>query len=198
MSHSLQNGLGLSAAEKRALLGDLLRQQAARPKTVPVSFAQQRLWFLDQLESDSSVFNISKAVRMIDRLDVPALEKTLMALVARHESLRTNFKLVGGEAVQVILPAREIAISLVDLRGLRPDERELEFQRLGDEAGRRVFDLAHDPLLRATLFQLEDDDHVLWLTIHHIVSDGWSMGVLFREIGNLYEAFVKDQPSPLA
>ena len=198
MSNTLQKGLELSAAEKRALLGDLLRQQAPRARTVPLSFAQQRLWFLDQLESDSSALNISKAVRMVGRLDVPALEKTLKALVSRHESLRTNFKLVDGEAVQVISPALEMKISVVDLRGLRPDERELEFQRLGGEAGRRVFDLAQDPLMRATLFQLEDDDHVLWLTIHHIVSDGWSMGVLFREIGALYEAFAKNQPSPLA
>src|SRR6266850_652409 len=198
MSHTLQNGLELSAAEKRALLGELLRQQAARPKIVPVSFAQQRLWFLHQLESDSSAFNISKAVRMIGRLDVSALEKTLSALVARHESLRTNFKLVDGEAVQVIFPAREMEISVVDLRGLAPDERELEFQRLGGDAGRRVFDLAHDALLRASLFQLEDEDHVLWLTLHHIVSDGWSVGVLFREIGALYDAFVKNQPPPLA
>ena len=198
MSHTLQNELELSVAEERALLANLLRQKATKTRLVPASFAQQRLCFLDQLESDSSAFNISKAVRMIGRLDVPALEKTLGALVSRHESLRTNFKLVDGEAVQVIFPARELEISVVDLRGLRPDERELEFQRLGGEAGRRVFDLAQDPLLRASLFQLEDDDHVLWLTIHHIVSDGWSMGVLFREIGALYEAFVKGQPSPLA
>src|SRR6266496_3190761 len=198
MSRTLQNGLKLSVAEKRELLADLLRKKAETTRLVRTSFAQQRLWFLDQLESDGSAFNISKAVRMIGRLDVPALKKTLNAVVSRHETLRTNFKLVDGEAMQVIFPAREMEISAVDLRGLSPDERELEFQRLGAEAGRRVFDLAHDPLLRASLFQLDDDDHVLWLTLRHIVSDGWSMSVLFRELGVLYEAFLKDQPSPLA
>lgn len=198
MSRTLQNETELSAAEKRALLADLLRKKGTKPRLVRASFAQQRLWFLDQLESDSSAFNISKAVRMIGRLDVQALGKTLGALVSRHESLRTNFKLVDGEPVQVIFPAREMEISMVDLRPLMPDEREPEVQRLGGDAARRVFNLAHDPLLRASLFQLEDDDHVLWLTIHHIVSDGWSMGVLFRELGALYEAFAKGQPSPLA
>jgi len=154
MSRTLQNGLKLSVAEKRELLADLLRKKAETTRLVRTSFAQQRLWFLDQLESDGSAFNISKAVRMIGRLDVPALKKTLNAVVSRHETLRTNFKLVDGEAMQVIFPAREMEISAVDLRGLSPDERELEFQRLGGEAGRRVFDLAHDPLLRASLFNL--------------------------------------------
>jgi amino acid adenylation domain-containing protein len=197
MKDTLQKGLELSAADKRVLLENLLRQQAARPGTVPLSFAQQRLWFLDQLESDRSIFNISRAIRIIGHLDVPALEKSFRALIARHESLRTNFKLIDGEAAQVILPAREMEISRVDIRGLRPEERELEFQRLGAEAGRRPFDLANDALLRAVLFQLEDDHHVLWLTIHHIVSDAWSLSILFREMGALYEAFVKGQPSPL-
>src|SRR5438034_4360301 len=137
MKDTLQKGLELSAADKRVLLENLLRQQVARPGTVPLSFAQQRLWFLDQLESDSAIFNISRAIRMIGHLDVPALEKTFMALIARHESLRTNFKLIDGEAAQVILPVREMEISRVDIRGLRPEERELEFQRLGAEGGRR-------------------------------------------------------------
>src|SRR5882672_9482028 len=123
MSPTLQDGLNLSVDEKRELLVNLLREKGTEPRLVRASFAQQRLWFLHQLESESSAFNISKAVRMIGPLDVPALENTLRALVARHESLRTNFKLVEGEPVQVILPTCEMEISVVDLRPLMQDER---------------------------------------------------------------------------
>src|SRR5437870_4299460 len=102
MSDVLQDELELSREEKRALLADLLRKKAAKPKTVPLSFAQQRLWFLDQLEPDSALYNISRAARMKGRLDMPALHQALNALVARHESLRTNFDSVEGEPVQII------------------------------------------------------------------------------------------------
>jgi amino acid adenylation domain-containing protein len=198
MTHTLQNGLHLSAEEKRALLADLLRKQIAQPNRVPLSFAQQRLWFLGQLESDSPAFNISRAVRMIGRLDEVALRKTISALVDRHESLRTNFQLLDGEPWQIINPPREADISLVDLRELQRDEREAELKRLLRQASRSVFDLAHDGLLRVSLLQLGEQEHVLSLTLHHIISDGWSMSVLFREIGELYEAFVNGRPSPLA
>lgn len=198
MSSSLQNGVELSAEQKRALLADLLRAKATKVRRAPVSFAQQRLWFLTQFEPESAAFNISRAVRMIGRLDLAALEKTFDALIARHESLRTNFELVEGEPIQVINPPDKAEVSLVDLTQLRSDERETEVQRLLGEATRHVFDIVHDRLLRASLLKLGEQEHVLSLTIHHIISDGWSMGVLFREIGELYEAFVNRRPSPLA
>jgi amino acid adenylation domain-containing protein len=198
MSHTLENGLDLSADEKRTLLADLLRKHIAQPTKVPLSFAQQRLWFLDRLETDRAAFNISRAVRMIGRLDMGALGKTISALVDRHESLRTNFELLDGEPWQIIKPPREADISLVDLRPLQSDEREAEIRRLLNQASRRPFDLADDGLLRVSLLQLAEQEHVLSLTMHHIISDGWSMGVLFREISELYEAFVNGRPSPLA
>jgi amino acid adenylation domain-containing protein len=197
MTQTLQNGLELSAEEKRALLADLLRTKAAKVRRAPVSFAQQRLWFLSQLESDGSAFNISQAVRLIGPLDEPALEKSLNALVARHEPLRTNFELVNAEPLQVINPLCAVKLTLVDLRELPLEDRETALSRLITESKRCAFDLSHDPLLRASLFRLSEHEHVLLLTMHHIVSDGWSMGVFFRELGALYEAFVNGQPSPL-
>jgi len=198
MNRTLQNGLELSAEEKRAMLADLLRKQLSEPRKVPLSFAQQRLWFLNRLEPESTAFNISRAVRVIGRLDEGALRKTMAALVERHESLRTNFDLVDGEPWQIINPTREADIALVDLTVLQSDEREPALQKMLVKASRTAFDLVHDGLLRARLFRLDEQDHVLLVTMHHIVSDGWSIGVLFRELGELYEAFVKNQPSPLA
>ncbi|HXM36670.1 MAG TPA: amino acid adenylation domain-containing protein, partial [Pyrinomonadaceae bacterium] len=196
MSRTLQNGLELSADEKRALLAELLRKKAAAVRTVPTSFAQQRLWFLDQLEPGTAFYNISRAARMKGRLDLPALRQTMNALVARHESLRTNFGAGEGEPVQIISPPREMEIPVIDLKGLSPEEREGEARRLAVEASECSFNLAEDQLLRASLFQLDEQDHVLLLVMHHIVSDGWSMGVLFREIGMFYEAFANKRPSP--
>jgi amino acid adenylation domain-containing protein len=197
MSRTLRNGKELSADERRALLADLLREKAAKGRRVPASFAQQRLWFLDQLEPGSASYNVSRAARMKGRLNLAALHQTLNALVARHESLRTNFGADEGEPVQIISPAREMEIPLIDLKGLRPEDRETEARRLAAIASKDSFNLAQDQLLRATLFQVHEQDHVLLLVMHHIISDGWSLGVLIREIGVLYEAFVNDRPSPL-
>ena len=197
MSHTIQNGLALSADEKRALLADLLRQQAARARAVPLSSAQQRLWFLDQLERGSVSYNMQRAARMRGWLDLPALRRSLNALVARHESLRTNFGSFQGEPAQIIAPARELEFTVIDLTGLKSEEREAEARRLAAIASQEPFNLAQDQLLRATLFQLDEQDHVLLLVMHHIISDGWSLGVLFREVGTLYEAFANNQPSPL-
>jgi amino acid adenylation domain-containing protein len=159
----------------------------------PLSFAQKRLWFLDQLEGASGSYNISRAVRMTGPLNVAALQQTLSAIVSRHESLRTNFEMLDEEPVQTISPPEAIEISLVDISG-QPEAALKEKVR---ELSQRPFNLAHDQLLRAGLLRLNEQEHVLLLTMHHIVSDGWSMSVLFREIAALYEAFVNDQPSPL-
>ncbi len=165
----------------------------ARQEVPPLSFAQKRLWFLDQLEGASGSYNLSRAVRMTGRLNVAVLQQTLSEIVSRHESLRTNFELLDEEPVQAISPPRPMEISLVDL-GNQP---EGALQELIGELSRRPFDLTHDQLLRASLLQLDEQDHVLLLTMHHVVSDGWSMSVLFREIAALYEAFVNGQTSPL-
>lgn len=197
MNRILQNGWDISAEDKRALLADLLRRKAAQPRKVPLSFAQQRLWFLDQLESGSASYNISRAPRLKGQLNLEALRAALNAIVARHESLRTNFVSLAGEPSQVISAAAEIKIAEVDLQTLPPSEREAVAQRLISAGAGRGFDLAHDDLLRVSLFRLAADEHVLLLTMHHIISDGWSISVLFRELAALYEAFSNSLPSPL-
>src|SRR6267378_1055398 len=129
MSRNLQNELELSAAEKRALLADLLRKKVAQPRKVPMSFAQQRLWFLDQFEPGSASYNISRAARLTGQLNLAALQGALNAIMARHESLRTNFVSVDGEPVQIISSASEIKIEVLDLETLPQVEREREAQR---------------------------------------------------------------------
>ena len=153
-----------------------------RDKHLPLSFSQQRLWFLDQYEPNSSVYNVPGALRLRGSLDIGALEQSLNEIIRRHESLRTTFSMVDGEPVQVIAPPVELSLSVVDLRDHPEGEREEEAQRLANEEARRPFDLAQGPLFRSKLLRLGEDDHVLLLTMHHIVSDGWSMGVLHREL----------------
>jgi amino acid adenylation domain-containing protein len=195
---TLENKSNLLPAEKRALLAELLRKKATRFRRVPLSFAQQRLWFLDQLEPGSASYNISRAVRLKGQLDFQALQQALNSIIERHESLRTNFVSIDDEPVQTIAPSRAIEIQLVNLGGLTENNREAEARRLASEAARCAFNLAQDHLLRATLFRLDDHDQVLLIVLHHIVSDGWSISVLFRELETLYEAFANGRPSPLA
>ncbi len=198
MGSVLKNGTELSAEEKRALLAELLREKAARARVVPTSFAQQRLWFLDRLEPGRPGYNIARPMRMLGDLNVPALRLTFNSIVERHATLRTSFKIVDGEPVQVIAAACEIDLPVVDLTHLAGAELEEEVSRLVKAGGESPFDLTRGPLLRAGLLKLNSREHVLLLTIHHIVSDGWSMGVLFRELTELYEVFVEGRPSPLA
>jgi hypothetical protein len=194
---SIEDDSALTATEKRALLADLLRKDAGDASPAPLSFAQQRLWFLDQLDSGGAAYNISRAVRLAGPLDLQALREALNAVVKRHESLRTKFGSVAGEPVQIIVPSRNVELGFVDLCALAKGERENQAGQLATDAAGRGFNLEHDQLLRATLFKLADQDHVLLIVMHHIISDGWSMGVLFRELSTLYEAFSNSQPSPL-
>ena len=204
---------GLSPV-KRALLELRLKQKRAGasangaapppiprrpdPASAPLSFAQQRLWFLDQLDPGSSLYSMPRQIRAQGPLDASALERALNALVARHEALRTSFPTVAGQPVQRIAPAEPLRIPVVELSHLPESEREAEAQRLADGEARRPFDLALGPLFRAQLLRLAPEDHLLLLTLHHIVSDGWSMGVLFNELGVLYEAFTAGTAPPLA
>jgi amino acid adenylation domain-containing protein len=178
-----------SGHEKEALAKDVY--------AFPLSFAQQRLWFLDQLEPNRSVYNMPSAFRLKGRLDIPALEQSLNEIVRRHEALRTTFSMVDGEAVQVISPSLVMSVPMLDLSDRFESERENEARRLVHEEALAPFDLSQGPLLRVTLVRLGEQDHVLLLTLHHIVSDGWSMGVLFRELSALYRAYCAGKPSPL-
>ena len=163
----------------------------------PLSFAQQRLWFLDHLDGESSTYNIPVAANLQGPLNVEALERSLNEIVRRHESLRTTFATEDGQPIQVITSDLRLPLPIVDLRGLSPEKKQSDIQRRVNEEAQRAFDLAKGPLLRAGLLKLDEQEHVMLLTIHHIVSDGWSIGILIREMGELYSAFSKDEPSPL-
>ncbi|HEX7241408.1 MAG TPA: amino acid adenylation domain-containing protein, partial [Longimicrobiaceae bacterium] len=168
-----------------------------REEALPLSFAQQRLWLIDRLEPGSAAYNIPLPLRLRGGLDVPALARTMGELVRRHETLRTTFGEVGGEPVQRVHAARAVPVPVVDLAGLPASRRDAEATRLAGDEARRPFDLREGPLLRAGLLRLGVEEHVLLLCMHHIVSDGWSTGVLFREMAVLYEAFSRGAPSPL-
>jgi len=156
---------------------------------LPLSFAQQRLWFLDQLEPGSPFYNIPVAVRLQGELQLEVLENSLTEIIRRHEVLRTSFPDKNGEPYQQVNDCKPIKLALVDLRGLTAEGREAEVARLRSAETRRPFDLSAGPLLRARLLRLEEKEHVALLTLHHIVSDGWSMGVLVREVASLYESY---------
>ena len=162
-----------------------------------LSFAQQRLWFFDQLEPGLSAYNIPAAVRLKGPLNLAALEQSLNEIVKRHESLRTTFGKVDGRPTQVIAPTLTIKLPVVDLRKLPASERETEVRRLVTAEAQRPFDLSQGPLLRGTVLRLGDEEHVGLLTMHHIVSDGWSTGILVREMATLYVAFCAGGSSPL-
>src|SRR5713226_2349554 len=167
-------------------------------KEAPPSFGQERLWFLDQLEPGSTVYNVPGALRIKGPLKLAALERSLNEIIRRHEALRTTFSSVEGEPVQIISSSLNLSLPVVDLTDSFNREREDKARRLAGREARRPFDLARGPLLRATLLRLGEEDHVLLLNMHSIVSDGWSMGVLYRELSVLYDAFLNAQPSPLS
>jgi len=165
-------------------------EKRERPDSpAPLSFAQQRLWFLAQLDPNSASFNIPVAVRLIGGLDTGILEASLNEIVKRHEVLRTSFKEQKAEPVQIIAPVLTLDLPVVDLRGIDSAQREAEAKRLAVEYAMLAFDLQKVPLLRALLLRAGDQDHILLLTMHHIISDAWSMRVLIRETAELYQAF---------
>jgi amino acid adenylation domain-containing protein/FkbM family methyltransferase len=171
--------------------------RAEGPLRYPASFAQERLWFMDRLSPGGSVYNVSRALRLAGPLDAAALERALGEVVRRHAPLRTTLRAEKDAVVQVVAPFAGFALPVGDLSALPAATREDEARRRAGEHALRPFDLAEGPLFRAALLRLGADDHVLLLTMHHAVSDGWSLEVLFRELGALYAAFRAGQPSPL-
>ncbi|HYH79832.1 MAG TPA: condensation domain-containing protein, partial [Longimicrobium sp.] len=164
---------------------------------LPLSFAQQRLWFIEQLEPGSTAYHMPSALRLRGPLDARTLERALGEVVRRHEALRTTFGETEGVPFQVVHPAGAARLELTDLSRLAAGEREAEARRLAREEAQRPFDLRAGPLFRTRLLRLGEEEHVLVLAMHHVVSDGWSMGVLFRELGALHEAFARGEASPL-
>jgi amino acid adenylation domain-containing protein/non-ribosomal peptide synthase protein (TIGR01720 family) len=174
-----------------------LRPAARGDEALPLSFAQRRLWFIHQLEPGSPLYNMPVALRVEGPLNSSVLALCLAEVVRRHEALRTVFDGSGGEPVQTIQPAVQFVLPIVDLSELPERTRETEALRLAGEEAGRPFDLTTGPLLRGVLVRLAREDHVVTLTLHHIVSDGWSTGILVREVTILYAAFVEGRPSPL-
>ncbi|HLM46854.1 MAG TPA: condensation domain-containing protein, partial [Myxococcaceae bacterium] len=168
-----------------------------RTPTLALSFAQERLWFLHQLQPESDFYNFPAALRLSGVLEVRPLERALAEIVRRHEALRTRFPEVRGAPVQVILPFAGFALPVEDLSRFAPDAREPQMARRLRQEAARPFDLAAGPLLRARLLRLGSEEHVLLLCMHHIVSDGWSMDLLWRELWVLYGAYVQGEESPL-
>ena len=161
----------------------------------PLSFAQQRLWFLEQLEPGTPTYNIPVGFRLLGRLNDGALERSLNELIKRHESLRTTFAVVEGEPVQMIAPFQSFSLRREDLQQLAESEREDKALQLVTEEASQSFDLSQGPLLRVTLLRLTPQEHILLLVVHHIISDGWSMGVAYREVAAFYRAFSAGEPS---
>ena len=162
-----------------------------------LSFAQQRLWFIDQLEPDTPLYNISAAVRLKGSLNIIALEKTINEIICRHEILRTTFSTIEGRAIQIIAPNLSIPLTKTNLGQLPLNERETEAQRLANEEASQPFNLSKGPLIRMTLLRLTDEEFIFIVTMHHIISDGWSMEVFIREVVDIYGAFLIGKPSPL-
>ncbi|SEM69381.1 amino acid adenylation domain-containing protein [Stigmatella aurantiaca] len=201
---SLFEGGTVATLAERIEAASRSRQAASRPLSpvarggpLPLSYSQQRLWFLAQLEPHASTYNIPGALRLTGALDVAVLEQCLETLLERHEVLRTAFESQEGRPVQRIVPVLKLKVPVEDLRALPAGEREACAREIEKKEAEQPFELAEPPLLRVRLLRLDEQEHALLVTLHHIVSDGWSLGVLFREMTALYEAFSAGKQNPL-
>ncbi len=186
--------LGKTALVKKVTASPTPRLRAGR---LPLSFAQERLWFLEQLGLVGAAYNVPAAFRLEGPLRVDALELAIAALMLRHESLRTRFDAFDGKPCQVIDPPRSFHLQVLDLSSLQHDAREERLESVLQQALTRPIDLQAGPLFDALLMRLGEQDHVLHMTTHHIVTDGWSAGVMMRDLSALYAAYVEGLPSPL-
>ena len=173
-------------------------RRVRRDSNLPLSFAQQRLWFLDQLVPETPVYNIPAVVHLSCSLNVVALEKSLNEVVRRHESLRTTIAVINGEPHQIVAKELDLQLQVIDLSNLPVAERETETQKCVRREAETLFDLARGPLLRTRLLRVGHEEYVLLVTMHHIISDNWSIVVFFEELSALYEAFSAGRTSPLA
>ncbi len=200
---------GTLSAEQRRLLDRLLDQKgvgsgtamlqryAGERASLPMSFAQQRIWFFDRLQPAETIYNVAGAARLRGRLDVAVLKRCLEEVVRRHEVLRTTYLAMENRPVQRVRPPGEVALPVVDLRDLTPQARAAAVEQRCDAEVKRPFDLERGPMLRPMLLRVADDEHLLLLSQHHIATDGWSLNILLREVSALYAAFSAGAPSPL-
>ncbi|MBV9228869.1 MAG: amino acid adenylation domain-containing protein, partial [Chloroflexi bacterium] len=196
-----ESSVALEKDVQDSLLQETMAETSSTRNTervVPLSFAQQQMWIQAQLIPDAPVYNESLTIHLPGRLNIPALGQSLNEIIERHEAWRTSFPLVNGQPVQMIHPAFTFPLSIVDLQHLPKAKRESEALRLATEQATSLFDLTKVPLLRATLVSLDEEDHRLLLTLHHIIFDRWSIyRVFLPELHTLYEAFSNGNPSPL-
>ena len=172
-------------------------QRQGRTNCFPLSFAQQRLWILDQLDPGTSLFNTSVAWWLKGPLDVKALEAAFTEMRRRHESLRTSFGVHEGKPFQVISPPQTVHLPIVDLSTLVEWKQRREAHRIATEWGWLPFDLSRGPLTQVVLLRASEECHALLMTLHHIITDGWSFGILYHELSVLYNAYSRKQASPL-
>ncbi|HKV33665.1 MAG TPA: condensation domain-containing protein, partial [Pyrinomonadaceae bacterium] len=194
--YGLSRSIGLARTMTPSLLTKPMKA-VSRDSALPLSFSQQRLWFLDQLEAGTAAYNVASAIRLTGNLNVDALRQSFDKLLCRHEALRTTFTTSNGIPVQVIGPPQPADLTIVDLQDLFDAESESQLRRLMEEEVEKPFDLSRGPLLRVLLLRLRPNEYVALLTMHHIVSDGWSLGVLVRELSALYQEFSGAESSPL-
>ncbi len=163
----------------------------------PLSFAPERLWFLDQLQPDSPFYNIAAAVQLEGTLHVAALERGLQTIIDRHEALRTTFARIDWQPMQIVHPTLQLHMEQIDLTLHPAEQRDCLAQELAIAEARQPFNLSTGPLLRVKLVRLGELRHMLLITMHHIISDGWSISIFVHELATLYTAFLHDRPSPL-
>ena len=187
----------LSGEEKRALLARLVGEKRLEPQRFPLSYAQERLWFLHRLAPENPCYNTSVAIHIEQPLDLAVVGRALNEVIRRHGALRTNFKEVDGVPFQVVSPQLTLPLRVIDIPDGPEPERQAEVLRIATEEARRPYDLAVDPLVRAAFLRLSERHHVFVLGMHHIISDGWSMSVFAHELTALCAAFSVGQPSPL-
>jgi amino acid adenylation domain-containing protein len=187
LEEKLANLERLTPEERRRLLAQLLQKKERESGMAPLSSAQRRLWFLEQLKPELPYNNMTEALRFKGKLDVAKLQRSLEGVIRRHDSLRTSFQTESGEPVQKIAADVTVSLPLVDLSSLPPEKREERARQLAVEEAGKSFDLTQAPLLRARLLRLEEEDHIFILAQHHIISDGWSMAIFFRELAALYQ-----------
>ena len=197
-AESISAKLKVHAELKSAARAPIPRLAERRPEDLQLSYAQKRLWFLYEFESDKALYNIPIALRLKGTLNAEALGRALTEIVRRHEALRTSVIAMEGNPVQVIHEAAPVELPVEDLRDIPEAKREAELTRRLNNEIAIPFDLRRSPLLRARLMKLDEEEHVLALIMHHIASDGWSLGVLARELNALYEAYSQGMTSPLA
>ncbi len=197
MSNTSKRIAALSPEEKRTLLAQLLQKKASKTKSFPLSSGQRRIWCFEQLAPDIPLYNIPLAFRLKGLLKVVSLEQSINEVLRRHEALRTTFVTVDGQPAQIIASVLTLKLLMIDLQNLPQSKQEAEIWRLAVEEAQKPFNLTQGPLVRTTLLRLSEEEHILLLTMHHIISDGWSIGVLLRELSVLYKAFSTGTTSPL-